>query len=172
MITRKDSTAPLRPALIERSPSTLAVLAEFRLEDTHCLVVPTSGQLGRALDADACGVVKLLGRLNLDGQDYAVYARTDAVAPRTTQDEIALTSLTARELQIIRLVCHGCVNKQIAYRLHISEYTVKTYLKQIFCKLNVHSRSAMVFRCASWATAEIPQARQVGARVEPSKSAR
>ena len=67
-----------------------------------------------------------------------------------------LASLTARELQIVRLVCLGCVNKQIADRLRISEYTVKTYLKQIFCKLNVHSRSAMVFRCASHGFPSVP----------------
>ena len=61
-----------------------------------------------------------------------------------------LDCMTAREQQIVRLVCMGCVNKQIADRLHISEYTVKTYLKQMFVKLGVHSRSAMVYRCASW----------------------
>lgn len=150
MIIRKDtSTSP--PVLIERNSSAPAVLAEFCLDNTHCLVVAGNGELGRALDADDPGTARLLGNLDLDGQRYAVYARATASADRPV-DDVQLTSLTARELQIIRLVCMGHVNKQIAYKLHISEYTVKTYLKQIFCKLNVHSRSAMVFRCASWAT--------------------
>jgi DNA-binding CsgD family transcriptional regulator len=151
MIIRRDTpTSP--PVLIERSSSAPAVLAEFCLGNTHCLVVSGNGELGRSLDADDTGMARLLGNLDLDGQRYAVYARTDAAGSGRHIDDAQLTSLTARELQIIRLVCLGHVNKQIAHKLHISEYTVKTYLKQIFCKLNVHSRSAMVFRCASWTT--------------------
>ncbi|MGQ9871346.1 response regulator transcription factor [Leptodesmis sp.] len=40
-------------------------------------------------------------------------------------------------------------NKQIAKHLRISEWTVATYLRRIFAKLNVDSRAAMVYRCAS-----------------------
>ncbi|WP_366918634.1 LuxR C-terminal-related transcriptional regulator [Acaryochloris sp. IP29b_bin.148] len=36
----------------------------------------------------------------------------------------------------------------MANQLHISEWTVSTYLRRIFAKLNVDSRAAMVFRCA------------------------
>jgi DNA-binding CsgD family transcriptional regulator len=59
------------------------------------------------------------------------------------------TLLTARELQIATLVATGCSNKQIAKQLHISEWTVATYLRRIFSKLGVDNRAAMVYRCAS-----------------------
>ncbi|HUM91481.1 MAG TPA: LuxR C-terminal-related transcriptional regulator [Candidatus Competibacter sp.] len=42
----------------------------------------------------------------------------------------------------------GRLNKQIADRLHISEWTVSTHLRRIFAKLGVRSRAAMVYRCA------------------------
>lgn len=145
MNTRKDAIAS--PSPIQPTPPAAAVRAEFSLENTPCLVVDEDSTLGRMLDADAAG--RRLGGLDLGGRHYAVYSRPQPPANGASADPDPLASLTARELQIVRLVCLGCVNKQIADRLRISEYTVKTYLKQIFCKLNVHSRSAMVFRCAS-----------------------
>ena len=56
--------------------------------------------------------------------------------------------LTKREIQIVMLVAEGRVNKEIADRLQISEWTVATHLRRIFAKLGVDSRAAMIFRCA------------------------
>ena len=152
MITRK---VPPPSNARAGSPATNAVLAEFCLDNTRCLVVGEDTQIGRSMGADVEACARRLGCLDLDGRRYAVYARQPEPPEKNTASvDDPLSSLTARELQIIRLVCLGCVNKQIAYKLHISEYTVKTYLKQIFCKLNVHSRSAMVYRCAPWAMVE------------------
>jgi DNA-binding NarL/FixJ family response regulator len=54
--------------------------------------------------------------------------------------------LTNREMQIVQLICLGYLTKQVADRLHLSEFTVRSYLKTIYCKLGVRSRAAMVFR--------------------------
>jgi DNA-binding CsgD family transcriptional regulator len=129
------------------------VFAEFSIDSTPCVVVMEDGPPGRNRDAPDGVAGQRLGSLELNGRRYAVFARPIPAPSAGDADPDPLAALTAREQQIVRLVCLGCVNKQIAYRLRISEYTVKTYLKQIFCKLNVHSRSAMVFRCASWANA-------------------
>lgn len=152
MNTRKDAIAPPSPK--QAMPAASAVLAEFNLDNTPCLVVDADSTLGRMLDADAAG--RRLGGLDFGGRHYAVYTRPLPSRNGASAEPDPLASLTARELQIVRLVCLGCVNKQIADRLRISEYTVKTYLKQIFCKLNVHSRSAMVFRCASHGIPAVP----------------
>lgn len=63
--------------------------------------------------------------------------------------------LTNRELQIVQLVCMGLLTKQIADRLRLSEFTVRSYLKTIYCKLGVRSRGAMVYRYAQ-ALAKVP----------------
>lgn len=60
----------------------------------------------------------------------------------------ALSRLSGRELQIAVLVALGYATKNIAYRLQISEWTVCTYLRRLFAKLDVDNRPAMVFRCA------------------------
>lgn len=56
--------------------------------------------------------------------------------------------LTNRELQIVQLICNGLLTKQVGDRLHISEFTVRSYLKTIYCKLGVRSRGAMVYAYA------------------------
>jgi DNA-binding CsgD family transcriptional regulator len=48
----------------------------------------------------------------------------------------------------VQLICLGYLTKQVADRLHLSEFTVRSYLKTVYCKLGVRSRGAMVFRYA------------------------
>jgi DNA-binding CsgD family transcriptional regulator len=55
-------------------------------------------------------------------------------------------ALTNRELQICQLICMGYLTKQVAARLKLSEFTVRSYLKSVYCKLSVRSRGAMVYR--------------------------
>lgn len=48
--------------------------------------------------------------------------------------------LTAREIELVRLVSEGLRNKEVAYRLGITEGTVKIHLHRIYEKLGVSSR--------------------------------
>lgn len=54
------------------------------------------------------------------------------------------TVLTARELDVLRLVATGHSNKQIAVALGIGESTVKTHLLKVFDKLGVADRTRAV----------------------------
>ncbi|WP_290050244.1 response regulator transcription factor [Amycolatopsis solani] len=56
----------------------------------------------------------------------------------------ALTRLTPRETQVVRLVAAGRSNADIAQILVVSESTVKTHLHRAMRKLDVSSRSEMV----------------------------
>lgn len=49
--------------------------------------------------------------------------------------------LTARELEVIKLIAQGMPNKEIASTLYISEKTVKNHITNIFRKLNVEDRT-------------------------------
>lgn len=80
-----------------------------------------------------------LGAFELSGQRFIILKQD-----RHAQDrKNAVDLLTRRELQIAFLVAAGKVNKQIAHRLGISAYTVSSYLKRIFLKLNCRTRAEM-----------------------------
>ncbi len=53
-------------------------------------------------------------------------------------------SLSAREIEVLRLVADGASNGEVARALHISEATVKSHLVHVFSKLGVSSRTAAV----------------------------
>ncbi|HUI79389.1 MAG TPA: response regulator transcription factor [Bryobacteraceae bacterium] len=53
-------------------------------------------------------------------------------------------SLTPREIEVLRMLAEGLANKNIAWKLGISEHTVKFHITSIFTKLNVSSRAEAV----------------------------
>lgn len=53
-------------------------------------------------------------------------------------------ALTDRELEVLQQLTHGKSTREVAEHIHVSEETVKTYLKQIFRKLNVRDRTEAV----------------------------
>ena len=55
-----------------------------------------------------------------------------------------LPKLTARELEVLRLLVTGSTNREIARTLFVSEATVKSHLVHIFTKLGVDSRSRAI----------------------------
>jgi DNA-binding NarL/FixJ family response regulator len=52
--------------------------------------------------------------------------------------------LTARELEVLKLVAKGMSNKDVAEQLYISENTVKNHVRNILEKLHLHSRMEAV----------------------------
>jgi DNA-binding NarL/FixJ family response regulator len=54
------------------------------------------------------------------------------------------TVLTPRELEVLRLMAEGAANKNIAWKLGISEHTVKFHVASILAKLNAATRTEAV----------------------------
>jgi len=52
--------------------------------------------------------------------------------------------LTNREIEILKLLANGMANKQIAYRLKISEKTVRNHVSNMYEKLGIYDRSRAV----------------------------
>lgn len=64
----------------------------------------------------------------------------DPPQAKPAPDENGVSSLTAREREVMALVAQGLKNKHLAERLFISEATVRHHLTSIFCKLHVSDR--------------------------------
>src|SRR6266704_4020181 len=63
-------------------------------------------------------------------------------SPPPTKTSSYPSSLTAREVEVLRLVAQGMTNEQMAKQLVISPRTVNTHLTSIFGKIGVSTRSA------------------------------
>ncbi len=57
------------------------------------------------------------------------------------QDKSIVNNLTNREVEVLKLIAEGMINKEIAKNLYISEKTVKNHISNIFKKLDVNDRT-------------------------------
>ena len=87
-------------------------------------------QILAAVDAAAAGM------LVADPREF------EALLPAYTASEPAV--LTAREIEVLRMMAEGAANKQIAWKLSISEHTVKFHVASILGKLNAGTRTEAV----------------------------
>lgn len=69
-----------------------------------------------------------------------VPAQTDSPTFRLDRER-PKPNLTEREKEVLRLVCDGLTNAEIAACLHVSRETVKSELKRIFRKIGVGNRT-------------------------------
>lgn len=58
--------------------------------------------------------------------------------------------LTPREQEVAALVCLGYTNRQIAVRLGVTPDTIKTHVRNLLVKFNLHQRSQLRERLAGW----------------------
>lgn len=75
---------------------------------------------------------------------------TGASTPKEFYD-----GLTAREIEILKLMATGKPNKQIAYKLKISEKTVRNHISHIYEKLQIYDRAQAVLYAVRKALVEI-----------------
>jgi len=57
-----------------------------------------------------------------------------------------VTTLTRRELAVVRLLGSGCSYREVAVQLGISPHTVVSHIKNAYRKLEVHTGAAAVMR--------------------------
>ena len=79
---------------------------------------------------DPSVTAKVVGELN------RLSARDGRAATQRLADP-----LSARELEVLRLLAGGCSNKEIGARLHIAEGTVKNHMTNVLGKLSVLDRT-------------------------------
>ncbi len=118
-----------------------------RLTNVIVLTASESAENGvKALRLGAKGIVQK--RFAIETLMMAVRSVADGLVwmPPMVQTEFARQEsssgkeLTPRESEIVRYVCSGMKNIEVAERLAITESTVKTHLNNIFQKLGVRDR--------------------------------
>src|SRR5215469_14124015 len=139
----------LRMADMNGIEAITAIVSEF--PNARIIVLTTysgDAQIVRALKAGAQGyLLKGLLRKELLDTIRAVYAGKKRISPDVANqvaEYAADSSLTMREVEVLRLVAQGNANKMIADHLAISEDTVKAHLRSILSKLGANDRTHAV----------------------------
>ncbi|AFU05532.1 response regulator transcription factor [Nocardia brasiliensis] len=112
----------------------------------------TDADILGAIEAGACGYIlkdtppaELLAAVRAAAAGESVLS--PAVASKLmTRVRRADTTLSPREIEVLRLVADGRSNREIAKELFLSETTVKSHLVHIYAKLGVRSRTSAVAR--------------------------
>lgn len=136
----------LRMPIVSGIDAILSIRSEFPAARTIALTsYGGDADIRRALKA---GVRAYLTKdLLLDELLTAIRAvhRGETYVPATLASVLSAQAsrpdLTPRELQILELVVRGFVNKQIAFSLNISEFTIKNHMKRLLSKLGVQDRT-------------------------------
>lgn len=92
----------------------------------------TAAEIVAAVEAAAAGLVALPAEAF---ESLLPAARTVSESP---------VALTPREIDVLRLMADGAGNKELAWRLGISDHTVKSHIASIFNKLDVSTRTEAV----------------------------
>lgn len=108
----------------------------------------------RAIDCGASGYVpksqpveriREAVRTVLDGGIWIPPDVNLAAADKETSELVArLASLTPQQVRVLMMLGEGLLNKQIAFRLGVSEATIKAHVSAILQKLGVDSRTQAV----------------------------
>jgi len=83
------------------------------------------------------------------GRRGPAWSRAPRRAPGRGRHRAGVPALSARELEVARLVADGLSNKEIAARLFLSEKTIETHLTRAFTKVGVTRRAALASRIAA-----------------------
>jgi LuxR family maltose regulon positive regulatory protein len=111
------------------------LLERTAARDPGAASIPVVGDYGR----------ELLNAFPQEGEARGSRAGK-AVPQRPAASEALVEPLTDRELEVLQLLAEGMSNKEIAARLIVAPSTVKQHLKNIYAKLDVHSRTQAVAR--------------------------
>ncbi len=139
-VSGHDFDAPARVLLVDESQFAGALRAAGAADSVVRAVLPrwaTVEEIVAATGAAATGLVVL--------HPEVIEHLPTAFKPESHYPSgPPLQALSPRETEVLNMLADGLGNKEIAWRLHISEHTVKFHIGSIFNKLDASSRAEAV----------------------------
>ncbi|TMF66854.1 MAG: response regulator transcription factor [Chloroflexi bacterium] len=141
-----DGIEAARRIITENPKIKVLMLTTFEA-DNHVIQALKAGASGYVLkDSQAGAIVSSLLAV-VAGERVmasAVANRVLEMLTGTTTPKEFYDGLTAREVEILKMLATGMANKQIAFKLKISDKTVRNHVSNMYEKLNIFDRSQAV----------------------------
>lgn len=143
------SDVPVPVVLLLSAGSPDARLVRAALRAGIRVIVPSDQASAAELEAAAvaahAGLIALApGVATAWLPDFASADAEAAAGAGSGAAELVAEPLSGRELEVLDLIAAGLPNKLIAFRLGITEHTVKSHVSSIFAKLGAGSRTEAV----------------------------
>ncbi|KAF0100138.1 MAG: LuxR family transcriptional regulator [Hyphomonadaceae bacterium] len=161
----------IKAIIIEDNPTTMDVICQSleATEDIEILGTAANATLARELigkggfdimlcdlglpDGSGIDLIKYASKTRAGGSSISpLIARQllQQLQPNTNElDDPLLEPLSSRETDVLNLLARGFTYAEIAGFLTLSEHTIRTYVRRIYHKLQVNSRSEAVFEASS-----------------------
>ncbi len=141
-----DGIEATRRIVAELPDTKVLILTTFET-DTYVIDALRAGASGYVLkdsqpSAIASGLIAVMSGERVMAS--AVANRVLEMLTGSTTPKEFYDGLTAREIEILKLIAGGKPNKQIAMRLHISDKTVRNHVSNMYQKLGIYDRSQAV----------------------------
>ena len=141
-----DGIEATRNIVAEHPEVRVLILTTFEADNhvIQALKVGASGYILKDSQPDAIVSSILAVAAGERVMSGAVASRVLEMLTGTTTPKEFYDGLTAREIEILKMLASGMANKQIAYKLKISEKTVRNHVSNMYEKLQIYDRSQAV----------------------------
>ncbi len=121
----------------------------FEVARTRLLIAQalreTEPEVAEAEARSALAIFEELGAREDAGATDSVLRQIENITGKQAGKTSALSDLSRREVEVLRLVAHGLSNQEIAERLILSKHTVHRHISRILAKLGLSSRAAAAY---------------------------
>ncbi|GFE13900.1 DNA-binding response regulator [Streptomyces glebosus] len=148
---RCDGVEATRRIRLEHPGTQVVVLTTYADDDSLFPALQAGARGYLTKDADGDEIVRaiddvLSGEAGLSPkiQRRLLERFTEPVSPWARPSDEPPDGLTAREVEVLRLIAAGQSNSEIARTLHVSTATVKTHINNLFAKAGLRDRAQAI----------------------------
>jgi DNA-binding NarL/FixJ family response regulator len=133
--------------IVDENPNIKVLMLTTFEADNHVIQALKAGASGYVLKDSQAGAIVSSILAVVAGERVmasAVANRVLEMLTGATTPKEFYDGLTAREVEILKMLATGMANKQIAYKLQISEKTVRNHVSNMYEKLDIYDRAQAV----------------------------